>query len=484
MSNNTSVTNQLAADEFVVSRIAGTKKQNGTRYFLVEWDGYALNENTWEQEHNVYSEQAIKDFYNTYRREKHLAKNFDLDSLESKLLLINSYDPDTQLYTSTKLPAIKSSVTSTKTTTTTTTTTTTANSKAIASKVSSSKKTTTTKLFLNPPQPPKAGKKRSRASLESETNSVMVAKPVKMKNDKEKVPKDQLEVFEQTIKTVKRSVENKFPIVRTSNSKNARAYAVENLKAKVSIINEIDDESPASFIYIDQLKYTAPVQPPDPDFLTGCGCSRFSDCIDACHDVSAYGDDGRLTISQGTAIYECNQSCECGARCKNRVVQRGRKIPLQVYKTKGKGWGVQSLQDIPKGTFIEEYIGEVITVEEGDNRGVVYDVLGCSYLFDMDFAQSELLTKYVIDSYALGNVSRFFNHSCSPNLEVFAVFYDSADNQMHRLAFFAKRDIHKNEELCFDYNGRTDVSNDERNKGAARYACHCEAPGCRKWIYQ
>ncbi|KAF1807410.1 hypothetical protein FB192DRAFT_1355568 [Mucor lusitanicus] len=305
-----------------------------------------------------------------------------------------------------------------------------------------------------------------------------------MKNDKEKVPKDQLEVFEQTIKTVKRSVENKFPIVRTSNSKNARAYAVENLKAKVSIINEIDDESPASFIYIDQLKYTAPVQPPDPDFLTGCGCSRFSDCIDACHDVSAYGDDGRLTISQGTAIYECNQSCECGARCKNRVVQRGRKIPLQVYKTKGKGWGVQSLQDIPKGTFIEEYIGEVITVEEGDNRGVVYDVLGCSYLFDMDFAQSELLTKYVIDSYALGNVSRFFNHSCSPNLEVFAVFYDSADNQMHRLAFFAKRDIHKNEELCFDYNGRTDVSNDERNKGAARYACHCEAPGCRKWIYQ
>lgn len=252
----------------------------------------------------------------------------------------------------------------------------------------------------------------------------------------------------------------------------------------MSIINEIDEESPANFIYIDQLKYTSPVQPPDSDFLTGCDCSRFSGCIDACHDVSAYGDDGRLIINQGTAIYECNQSCECGTRCKNRVVQRGRKIPLQVYKTKGKGWGVRSLQDIPKGTFIEEYIGEVITVEEGDNRGVVYDKLGCSYLFDMDFAQSELPTKYVIDSYALGNVSRFFNHSCSPNLEVFAVFYDSADNQMHRLAFFAKRDIRKNEELCFDYNGRTDVSNDERNEGAARYSCHCEAPGCRKWIYQ
>lgn len=323
-----------------------------------------------------------------------------------------------------------------------------------------------------------------------------------MKHGKERVPKNKLDTFEQTIKAVKESVEvsdmwggggesqcwcsgqNKFPITRTSNQKNANTFTVENLKTRVSIINEIDDESPANFIYIDQLKYTSPVQPPDSDFLTGCDCSRFSNCIDACHDISAYDDDGRLIINQGTAIYECNQSCECGARCKNRVVQRGRKIPLQVYKTKGKGWGVRSLQDIPKGTFIEEYIGEVITVEEGDSRGVVYDKLGCSYLFDMDFAQSELPTKYVIDSYALGNVSRFFNHSCSPNLEVFAVFYDSADNQMHRLAFFAKRDIHKNEELCFDYNGRTDVSNDERNKGAARYACHCEAPGCRKWIYQ
>ncbi|KAG1112178.1 hypothetical protein G6F42_014815 [Rhizopus arrhizus] len=421
----------------------------------------------------------MKDFYNTYRKEKHLAKNFDLDRLEKKLLLLNSFDPDTKLYTSTKSSTagtVKASVTSTKTTTTTTTTTTT----AIQSKISSSKKTTT-KLFLNPPSRPK---KRNRASLESETNSVMVAKPVKMKSGKERVPKKTFEAFENTMNTVKGSVQNKFPIVRTSNQKNANTFVVENLKTKVSIINEIDEETPANFVYIDQLKYTAPVQPPDPDFLTGCDCSRFSDCIDACHDVSAYGDDGRLIINQGTAIYECNQSCECGNRCKNRVVQRGRKIPLQVYKTKDKGWGVRSLQDIPKGTFIEEYIGEVISVEEGDRRGVVYDRLGCSYLFDMDFAQSELPTRYVIDSYALGNVSRFFNHSCSPNLEVFAVFYDSADNQMHRLAFFAKRDIRKNEELCFDYNGRTDVSNDERNEGAARYSCHCDAIGCRKWIYQ
>lgn len=252
----------------------------------------------------------------------------------------------------------------------------------------------------------------------------------------------------------------------------------------MTVLNEVDSELPNDFIYINHLKYTSPVQPPDPDFLPGCGCARNSECKRGCHDVVAYDDHGRLLINQGTAIYECNQACECGPKCKNRVVQRGRKIPLQVFKTISKGWGVRSTQFIPKGTFIEEYVGEVITVEEGDARGAVYDKLGCSYLFDMDFAQSELPTKYVIDSFVLGNVSRFFNHSCSPNLEVYAVFYDSADNQMHRLAFFAQRDIEKDEELCFDYNGRRDVSNHEDVEDAARYSCHCDATECRKWIYQ
>lgn len=260
-------------------------------------------------------------------------------------------------------------------------------------------------------------------------------------------------------------------------------YMFQNLKVNVTVVNEIDNELPNNFIYIDQLVYSDPVQPPDANFLSSCNCSASSECSHACHDLNNYDKSGRLLLSQGTAIYECNQTCECSTKCRNRIVQKGRVMPLQVFKTKGKGWGVRSNQAIPKGTFVEEYIGEVISVSESDNRGQFYDKFGCSYLFDMDFAQSEFPTKYVIDSYILGNVGRFFNHSCTPNLAVFAVFHDSADNQMHRLAFFASRDIAKGEELCFDYNGRGDGSVEEPADGAARYKCNCDSKGCRKWIY-
>ncbi|MGH0173845.1 UNVERIFIED_CONTAM: hypothetical protein FKN15_066475 [Acipenser sinensis] len=53
-------------------------------------------------------------------------------------------------------------------------------------------------------------------------------------------------------------------------------------------------------------------------------------------------------------IFECNQACSCWRSCKNRVVQGGIKVRLQLYRTAKMGWGVRALQDIPQGTFICE----------------------------------------------------------------------------------------------------------------------------------
>ena len=49
-------------------------------------------------------------------------------------------------------------------------------------------------------------------------------------------------------------------------------------------------------------------------------------------------------------------------------------------------WGLFANEDIPKGAFILQYTGEVLTKREGDRRGVFYDKIGLSYLYDMNDA--------------------------------------------------------------------------------------------------
>ncbi len=77
-------------------------------------------------------------------------------------------------------------------------------------------------------------------------------------------------------------------------------------------------------------------------------------------------------------LFECNDMCSCHvSTCYNRVVQHGITARLQIYRTDGMGWGVRALADIPKGAFVCEYVGEVISDSEADTRED-------SYLFDLD----------------------------------------------------------------------------------------------------
>ena len=42
-------------------------------------------------------------------------------------------------------------------------------------------------------------------------------------------------------------------------------------------------------------------------------------------------------------IYECNELCHCGMNCKNRLVQKGRTVPLEIFRTLGRDFGKSSL---------------------------------------------------------------------------------------------------------------------------------------------
>jgi len=67
-----------------------------------------------------------------------------------------------------------------------------------------------------------------------------------------------------------------------------------------------------------------------------------------------------VRLAPGMPIYECNDRCNCGPDCLNRVVQKGRKHRVCIFRTaNGRGWGVKAMQKIKRGSFIMEYVGEV-----------------------------------------------------------------------------------------------------------------------------
>ncbi|XP_014284421.1 histone-lysine N-methyltransferase EHMT2 isoform X2 [Halyomorpha halys] len=243
----------------------------------------------------------------------------------------------------------------------------------------------------------------------------------------------------------------------------------------IQCINNIDEEpQPRDFTYITENCITSNLSI-DRRITTMTGCRCEDMCTTAscmCSRISLrcwYDNRGKLlpdfNFKDPPMIFECNQTCECNAiTCKNRVVQRGLKAKLQVCRTKYKEWGVITLKEIPKGTYVCEYIGEIISDCEADTRE------DDSYLFDLDNRDGE---SYCIDACRYGNVTRFVNHSCKPNLVPVRVFIGHHDLHFPRIAFFAARDIAPNEELGFDYGEKFWIIK------CKKFTCACEEESCR-----
>lgn len=227
-------------------------------------------------------------------------------------------------------------------------------------------------------------------------------------------------------------------------------------KPMIRVENMVDLEcAPQDFLYIeDYLPGSNVTIPEDPPI--GCECatcdSKTRCCFAQCESSFPYTSTGKIRLPPGTPIYECNKRCHCPPDCQNRIVQRGSQVKLCVFRTlNGRGWGVKTLRKIKKGTFVTQYVGEVITNEEAEKRGKEYDAAGRTYLFDLDYNDTEGQCPYTVDAAVYGNVSHFINHSCDPNLSVYGVWIDCLDPNLPKLALFATKNIEQNEELTFDY---------------------------------
>jgi SET domain-containing protein len=132
-------------------------------------------------------------------------------------------------------------------------------------------------------------------------------------------------------------------------------------------------------------------------------------------------------------------------------------MPLVIRSSTIHAAGCYTTQPIPKGSFITEYTGPRLTVDDADERYVDQEE---TYLFGLSDG------KYVIDGYG---EAAFINHSCEPNCEA----VESADGHIWIVAL---RDIAAHEELTYDYSLYDGTEEDQSR-------CACGALNCRGTLY-
>ncbi|KTW25815.1 uncharacterized protein T551_03651 [Pneumocystis jirovecii RU7] len=127
--------------------------------------------------------------------------------------------------------------------------------------------------------------------------------------------------------------------------------------------------------------------------------------------------------------------------CQNVPLQQGIGCRVILGKSNISGWGIFIGEPVRADTFLGEYKGEIISHNESERRGKLYDKIGISFLFNLNKNQ-------VVDATRMGNKFRYANHSRKrPNC--FARV--SLVNGCHRIGFYAIKDLKVGEELLFDY---------------------------------
>ncbi|KAF8629520.1 hypothetical protein AX17_005646 [Amanita inopinata Kibby_2008] len=294
----------------------------------------------------------------------------------------------------------------------------------------------------------------------------------------------------------------------------------------ITISNDVDDESvpilPSDFQYLETGYIYCDDVPRKDDLDDGlfikCDCTRCYDPATCdCQSVSALvdQDDNKIMaydpkgffvidVAPGLLVIECNKFCHCDISCPNRVSQRPRNISVDIFKTKERGWGARSLHDIEQGTVLGMYSGKrsmAEALEEGE-KGFCFDLDGQ----EDPHNEEHQVNAYTVDARTCGNWTRFINHSCLPNLQVYQVVHDTIpENYTPYIIFYAMQDIPAKSEFTVDYDPsagdyEVKVKRKKKGKGKKKWGknkgnkekvrdlppgailCKCDEETCRGWV--
>ncbi|EAU87663.2 histone-lysine N-methyltransferase [Coprinopsis cinerea okayama7 len=177
-------------------------------------------------------------------------------------------------------------------------------------------------------------------------------------------------------------------------------------------------------------------------------CGPYSDCINRLTQVECLPED-----------------CRCRSHCQNQRFQKRQYANIEIVLTEKKGYGLRAEDDIPKDSFIYEYVGDVVSPNSFKKRMREYAEEGIQHFYFMMLQKDEF-----IDATKSGGIGRFANHSCNPNCYV--AKWTVGDHV--RMGIFSKRLIRKHEELTFNYN--------VDRYGHQAQTCYCGEPNCIGFI--
>eukprot|EP00475_Leptophrys_vorax_P011385 TRINITY_DN17916_c0_g1_i1.p1 TRINITY_DN17916_c0_g1~~TRINITY_DN17916_c0_g1_i1.p1 ORF type:complete len:904 (-),score=191.04 TRINITY_DN17916_c0_g1_i1:360-2681(-) len=193
------------------------------------------------------------------------------------------------------------------------------------------------------------------------------------------------------------------------------------------------------------------------DDVSICNCSVGLDCADD------------YCVNRVCQI-ECDpRTCPAGENCQNQRLQRKQYSKIQIIKTENRGYGAIAKEDIPAGSLVIEYCGELIDEETRNRRLMEMQEVGDTnyYFFSID-------SNTIVDAGRRGSLARFLNHSCDPN----CVTQKWTVGNQTRVGIYSKRDVRAGEELTYDYNF---LGFWEDGKG---HKCQCGSQNCSGFFGQ
>ncbi|CDJ39837.1 SET domain containing protein, putative [Eimeria tenella] len=220
----------------------------------------------------------------------------------------------------------------------------------------------------------------------------------------------------------------------------------------IKAINEVDSE------------------PPPTDF---CELPRYCDALrDPVSGRIYCGGANAAFVKTFRPIASCSPHCLCDpALCTNRLPE-DLQFRVAVAKTRHAGWELRTLEFIPRGAFIMQYVGEVLPRAAMDGRSRQASRRGF-HNYCMEAVGEERDLNYdaaapCIDALFIGNASRFLNHSCNPNVRVATIWRGPA---LPQVGVFAQKDIPAGCALTYAY-----------GPGYEEMLCLCGAPNCEGFI--